>query len=126
MRQSWYKALDHAQSQFRHLLSSNTTEWKRVIDATTTTKGKAKAIQEPELSNVNLYRKATKSGDIYRVSLEVLAEEPVALEPWKAVLATPELRKQWDPAVESAHLLELLDPDTRISKTNFTLGWPAK
>lgn len=108
------------------MLSSNTTEWKRVIDATTTTKGKAKAIQEPELSNVNLYRKATKSGDIYRVSLEVLAEEPVALEPWKAVLATPELRKQWDPAVESAHLLELLDPDTRISKTNFTLGWPAK
>jgi hypothetical protein len=48
------------------------------------------------------------------------------LDPWKAVLMTPELRKEWDPAVEGAHLLELFDSTTRISKTNFTIGWPAK
>jgi hypothetical protein len=41
-------------------------------------------------------------------------------------LATPELRQEWDPAVDGAALLEMLDPTTRISKTNFTLGWPAK
>lgn len=118
--------MDHAQSQFRHLLTSNTAEWKRVIDSTTAAKGKAKATNQPDLADVNLHRKTTKSGDIYRVSLEVLAEESVSLEPWKSVLTTPELRKQWDPAVESATLLEMLDPGTRISKTNFSLGWPAK
>ncbi|KAI0251479.1 hypothetical protein BJV78DRAFT_1361613 [Lactifluus subvellereus] len=37
-----------------------------------------------------------------------------------------ELRQEWDPAVDGAVLLEMLDPTTRISKTNFTLGWPAK
>ncbi|KIK57033.1 hypothetical protein GYMLUDRAFT_61634 [Collybiopsis luxurians FD-317 M1] len=49
----------------------------------------------------------------------------VTLEPWKAVLTTPELRQEWDPAVSEAHLVELVGQDTRISKTNFTLGWPA-
>ncbi|KAH6915744.1 hypothetical protein BKA70DRAFT_1092620, partial [Coprinopsis sp. MPI-PUGE-AT-0042] len=41
------------------------------------------------------------------------------------VLTTPELRQEWDPAVEDAHLLENFDHSTRISKTNFSLGWPA-
>ncbi len=31
-----------------------------------------------------------------------------------------------DPAVDDAHLLEMFDRNTRISKTNYTLGWPAK
>lgn len=59
--------------------------------------------------------------------LEVpVLEEQTSLEPWKAVLTTPELRQEWDPAVEDAHLLEMFDRNTRISKTNYTLGWPAK
>jgi len=59
--------------------------------------------------------------------LEVaLTEDVVSLESWKAVLTTPELRQEWDPAVEEAHLLEMFDHKTRISKTNFTLGWPVK
>jgi chitodextrinase len=55
-----------------------------------------------------------------------VGDENVSLEPWKAVLTTPELRQEWDPAVEEARLLEMFDHKTRISKTNFTLGWPAK
>lgn len=59
--------------------------------------------------------------------LEVaVTEEGASLGPWKAVLTTPELRQEWDPAVEEAHLLEMFDHRTRISRTNFTLGWPAK
>ncbi len=50
----------------------------------------------------------------------------MSLGAWKSVLVTPELRKEWDPAVESAQLLEMFDQATRISKVNFTLGWPAK
>jgi len=64
---------------------------------------------------------------MYRVVLDVpVVEEQVSLEPWKAVLTTPELRQEWDPAVEEAHMLEVLDRSTQVSKTNFTLGWPAK
>jgi hypothetical protein len=36
------------------------------------------------------------------------------------------MRQEWDPGVESSQLLELFDVDVRITKTYFTLGWPAK
>lgn len=69
----------------------------------------------------------TPGEDVYKMVLEVLTtEEEMSLEPWKAVLTTPELRQEWDPAVEDAHLLEMFDRNTRISKTNYTLGWPSK
>lgn len=75
-----------------------------------------------------MHRKATKSGEnVYRVVLDVsITDQSASLDAWKAVITTPELRQEWDPAVESAHLVEMFDRHTRISKTNFTLGWPAK
>jgi hypothetical protein len=64
---------------------------------------------------------------VYRVVLDVpTADDTIPFDVWKSILATPELRQEWDPAVDGAVLLEMLDPTTRISKTNFTLGWPAK
>jgi len=91
-------------------------------------KGKSRLLTVPELADVIVHRHMGKDGDdVYRMLLEVsLAEDFVSLESWKAVLTTPELRQEWDPAVEEAHLLEMFDHKTRISKTNFTLGWPAK
>lgn len=75
-----------------------------------------------------MHRKATKSGEnVYRVVLDVsITDQSAHLDSWKAVITTPELRQEWDPSVESAHLVEMFDRQTRISKTNFTLGWPAK
>ena len=65
--------------------------------------------------------------DVYRLVLDVpTGEDFVSLEPWKAVLSTPELRQEWDPAIDDAHLLEMFDHTAPISKTNFSLGWPAK
>jgi hypothetical protein len=91
-------------------------------------KGKARASGSPEVADVVVHRKAGKSGDqIYRAVLDVsTGDDPISLQSWKAVLSTPELRQVWDPAVEAAHLVEMFDPMTRVSKTNFTLGWPAK
>lgn len=91
-------------------------------------KGKAKLSSVPELADVLVHRTPGKAGDdIYRLVLDVpTSGEALSLEPWRAVLTTPELRQEWDPAVEEAHLLEMFDTTTRISKTNFTLGWPAK
>ena len=38
----------------------------------------------------------------------------------------PELRLGWGPSAEEAHLLEMFDYTTRLSKTNSMSGWPAK
>ena len=77
-----------------------------------------------------VHRRVVKGDSIYRVVLDVPAAADenlhLTLEACKAVLSTPELRKEWDPAVEKAQLLEILDQATRVTKTNFTLGWPAR
>ncbi|KAF9528945.1 hypothetical protein CPB83DRAFT_290911 [Crepidotus variabilis] len=130
-RQSWYSALNEAEVQFRQLLTSSSGDWKRlsssVDSASSKQKGKTKATSAPELSDVVVHRSSTKGGEeVYRVVLDVpTGDEQVSLEPWKAVLTTPELRQEWDPAVEDAHLVEVFDHITRICKTNYTLGWPA-
>ena len=91
-------------------------------------KGKGRASAEPHLTDVALHRKVSKGDSVYRAVLDVPAGDDASstLEACKAVLATPELRKEWDPAVEGATLVELCDQVTRIVKTNFTLGWPAR
>ncbi|EMD39336.1 hypothetical protein CERSUDRAFT_112974 [Gelatoporia subvermispora B] len=132
LRQSWYTALDDAQASFRQLLTSHSSpEWKRVVASTdgasTSSKGKARASATPVITDVVLHRKYTQTGEnVYRAVLEVPAgDASLSLDSWKSVLATPELRQEWDPAVESAQMLEMFDQATRISKTKFTLGWPA-
>lgn len=132
LKQSWYTALSDAETHFRQLLTSPATEWKRLPHSgeasTSKQKTKVRPPAIPELADVVLHRNSSNSGeDVYRMVLEVpITEEQTSLEPWKAVLTTPELRQEWDPAVEEAHLLEMFDRNTRISKTNYTLGWPAK
>ena len=132
MRQSWYSALTEAEAHFRELLTLPAAEWKRLStsadNSSTKQKGKAKISSLPEISDVLLHRRSAKGrDDVYRMVLDVpLGDEEVSLEPWKAVLTTPELRKEWDPAVEDAHLVEVFDHISRICKTNYTLGWPAK
>ncbi|KAG5735141.1 hypothetical protein E4T56_gene20463 [Termitomyces sp. T112] len=130
LRQSWSAALTDAETHFRQLLTSPSNEWRRAPnnnDNSTPKKGKGKALSIPEVTDVVVHRKPSKAGDdIYRLVLDVpLSDETFSLEPWKALLATPELRQEWDPAVEEAHLLEVFDLTTRIAKTNFTLGWPS-
>lgn len=131
LRQTWYEALENAQTSFRqHLTSHSSPEWKRinVEGSQSSVKGKARASAEPHLTDVVLHRKVVKGESVYRAVLDVpTTDEPnLTLEACKAVLETPELRKEWDPAVERAQLLEMFDQATRISKTNFTLGWPAR
>ncbi|KAJ3983267.1 hypothetical protein F5890DRAFT_1524238 [Lentinula detonsa] len=130
LRDSWNNALNDAEARFKQLLSAPSSEWKRVstsAEPPANRKGKARHSSFPEPSDVIIHRHSSKSGDdIHRLILDLPAdEEMVTLEPWRAVLTTPELRQEWDPAVIDAHLVEMFSQDTRISKTNFTLGWPA-
>ena len=134
LRQSWFEALNKAETHFRQLLTSPSSQWKRLSATTETSpsakqKGKARAsFSTPDITDVIVHRNSTQAGDdVYRLVLDVpTGDEQVSLEPWGAVLTTPELRQEWDPSVNEAHLLEMFDHDTRISKTNYTLGWPAK
>jgi hypothetical protein len=125
LRQTWDAALTDAETHFKSLLASSasSSEWRRVpVAASNTSKGKAR--ESPSPADVQVHR--NKAGD-WRAQLEVpLATASAGLDGWRAVLLTPELRREWDPAVEDAQSLEMLDRATRISRTNYRLGWPAK
>jgi len=131
LRQSWHAALNDAETYFRSLITSpSSVEWKRISASSSNspiTKGKTRASVLPDLSDVVVHRKTGAGDDIYRVVLDIpIGETFMSLDPWKAVLATPELRAEWDPAVEVSHFVEIFDQRSRICKTNFGLGWPAK
>ncbi|EGN96898.1 hypothetical protein SERLA73DRAFT_75747 [Serpula lacrymans var. lacrymans S7.3] len=132
LRQSWYDALNDAEAQFRQLLTScSSSEWKHVSLSGDTSapsgKGKSRASAAPELADVVVHRKPSKLGDyVYRAILEVpIVDDSASLDSWKAIFMTPEIRQDWDPAVEGAQLVEMIDQTTRIVKTNYTIGWPA-
>ena len=130
LRASWAASLNEAESSFRALSGAGNT-WQRVPIPKRESSISASAPPTPisvrEASDLAIHRKSAKRGDVYRIALDLEPEPTLAnLDAWRAVLATPELRMEWDPAVESARLVELFDLETRISKTNFTLGWPAK
>ncbi|GAA6020826.1 hypothetical protein JCM10207_001669 [Rhodosporidiobolus poonsookiae] len=81
-------------------------------------------------NSVTVHRKADKATgcDIVRAVAEVSVEqgrEDEVVERARAVLGTGELRGFWDKLVEQQTTLELLDPQTRIVKTDYRLGWPA-
>ncbi|GAA5830815.1 hypothetical protein JCM11251_001084 [Rhodosporidiobolus azoricus] len=81
-------------------------------------------------SSVTVHRRTDKERgcDVYRATAEVALDEArgdEVLERARAVLGTGEVRGLWDKLVEQQTTLELLDPQTRIVKTDYRLGWPA-
>ncbi|TKY88030.1 hypothetical protein EX895_003126 [Sporisorium graminicola] len=75
--------------------------------------------------HVAVHRKSAKGPDIYRAVSEVAYEGAADLTAFCSVLQTPETRFLWDRLVQSAELVEQLDPITRINKVQYRLGWPA-
>ncbi|GAA5837944.1 hypothetical protein JCM9279_004073 [Rhodotorula babjevae] len=79
-------------------------------------------------SQVRIHRKADKErgADIIRAVAEIACDpDHLDLDALRAVLTTPEIRSHWDKLVDSASTISLLDPLTRILKTDYRLGWPA-
>lgn len=121
LRQAWNEALNAAQAQLQSLLTSATSpQWRRVPPVAS--EGSQGSSEEAQ---VIIHKRPSKQGEIFRLVHDIPTED-FSLAFWKAVLVTPEMRQEWDPAVESAQLLEIFDVDVRIAKTYFTLGWPAK
>lgn len=82
-------------------------------------------------SQVRVHRQfdSARNADMVRAVAEVAcdpdAASPIDLDAVRAVLSTPEIRPQWDKLVDASTGLSLLDPLTRITKTDYRLGWPA-
>ncbi|KAK4049055.1 hypothetical protein OIV83_004417 [Microbotryomycetes sp. JL201] len=76
-------------------------------------------------SQVIVHKRADKgAADIVRAHVEITVSDTFDFDSFKAVLQTPELRGAWDKTVESANTIELVDPHTRIAKTDYRLGCP--
>ncbi|KDQ19629.1 hypothetical protein BOTBODRAFT_126512 [Botryobasidium botryosum FD-172 SS1] len=142
LHESWSAALTQAQSRFRSLLlSSSSPSWKRVpIPQSESSAASAAPLSNPspkgkgrarftDNADIAMHRRSSKEGDVLRVVLDINLDGDdnalASMDIWKAVLATPEMRKEWDPSVEGAHMVEMFDPNTVIAKTDFTFGWPA-
>ncbi|EDR13897.1 uncharacterized protein LACBIDRAFT_305072 [Laccaria bicolor S238N-H82] len=128
LQKTWYKALNDAEAYFKHLFTSPSSDWKCMSnsskDASSSSsskgKGKARVSSVPELADVIVHRAYSKAGEeVYRIVLDVPtpSEDMVSLEPWKTVLTTPELRTEWDPAVDDTRLLEIFDHTTRMVRS---------
>ncbi|KAG8693421.1 hypothetical protein FRC08_009116 [Ceratobasidium sp. 394] len=107
LHEGWASALDDAAATLRTLLGAS-SGWVRVGGT----------------SPVTMHKK----GSVLRVVLDVQGDPEAgipSMEDWRAVFSVPELRKEWDPMVDKAQVLEVIDSSTRVSKTDYALGWPA-
>jgi hypothetical protein len=80
-----------------------------------------------DLSNVQVHRRKLDGSSVVR-AISDLSIDPtrVDIDHFKAVLQTAEVRGIWDQLVDKAAVIQVIDPQTRIIKTDFRLGWPAK
>ncbi|KAF8315340.1 hypothetical protein DL93DRAFT_2057136 [Clavulina sp. PMI_390] len=118
----------------------------KIPSLSSTLKGKGRVsaqVTPPDVADVIVHRRSSKEGEIFRAVLDVYVPPPtpsrasrgdtmvydsnplLRLDAWSAVLATPELRREYDPVVQDGRIVEMFDPETRIARTDFTLGWPA-
>ncbi|PLW41382.1 hypothetical protein PCASD_08884 [Puccinia coronata f. sp. avenae] len=79
-----------------------------------------------DLSNVQVHRRKLDGSSVVR-AISDLSIDPtrVDIDHFKAVLQTAEVRGIWDQLVDKAAVIQVIDPQTRIIKTDFRLGWPA-
>ncbi|KAK8861436.1 hypothetical protein IAR55_002255 [Kwoniella newhampshirensis] len=133
---AWTEALTSSLTYFRALLSSSSsTAWKPVsvlpltASATARDSGKSVAkgssIGKIDASQVRVHRRSGKGGEVFRAVVEVDCGSDVSVDTFRGCLVTPETRPRWDRMVEEAVTLDLLDAHTRVTKTNYQLGWPS-
>ncbi|KAF8746771.1 START domain [Rhizoctonia solani] len=105
LHELWASALSDAATTLKSLVGSN--GWVRV----STSNG----------GNGSLHKK----GNVFRAMMEIDEGRCPGVDEWRAIFSSPELRKEWDVMTDKVHVLEVLDPATRVIKTDYALGWPA-
>ncbi|WWC87689.1 uncharacterized protein L201_002581 [Kwoniella dendrophila CBS 6074] len=133
---AWHESLSTSLTYFRALLSSSASSaWKPVsvlpLTASTTARDSGKStargsnLGKIDASQVIVHRRNGKAGEVYRAVVEVDCGSDVSIDTFRGCLVTPETRPMWDRMVEEAVTLDLLDAHTRVTKTNYRLGWPS-
>ncbi|WVF66861.1 hypothetical protein IAT40_001604 [Kwoniella sp. CBS 6097] len=133
---AWHEALATSLTYFRALLSSsNSAAWKPIsvgpLTPSTVARDTGKSIAKGsslgkiDASQVHVHRRSGKGGEVYRAVVEVDCGSDVSVDTFRGCLVTPETRPMWDRMVEEAVTMDLLDAHTRITRTNYRLGWPS-
>ncbi|WWC60113.1 uncharacterized protein I303_102677 [Kwoniella dejecticola CBS 10117] len=133
---AWHESLSASLTYFRALLSSSSSSaWKPVsvlpLTASTTANDSGKSaahgstLGRIDASQVTVHRRNGKAGEVYRAVVEVDCGSDVSIDTFRGCLVTPETRPMWDRMVEEAVTLDLLDAHTRVTRTNYRLGWPS-
>jgi hypothetical protein len=55
-----------------------------------------------------------------------VTDHAAALESFRAILQTPEIRSDWDKVTEKQEVLEIVEPAVRVQRSYTRLGWPSK
>ncbi|OCF45073.1 hypothetical protein I317_01125 [Kwoniella heveanensis CBS 569] len=133
---AWHEALTTSLTYFRALLSSSSSAaWKPIsvgpLTPSTVARDTGKSIAKGSslgrinASQVHVHRRSGKGGEVYRAVVEVDCGSDVSVDTFRGCLVTPETRPLWDRMVEEAVTMDLLDAHTRITRTNYRLGWPS-
>ncbi|BEI82433.1 hypothetical protein CcaverHIS002_0303010 [Cutaneotrichosporon cavernicola] len=132
---AWHDALNSSVAYFRALLSSSSSSaWKLVSGpprppptsgSVRDGKGRSASLGRITPSDVTIHRRNGKGGEVFRAVVDVDCGTDVNVDTFRGCLATPETRPVWDSMVDEAQLLNLLDTQTRVTKTNYRLGWPS-
>ncbi|EFP90647.2 uncharacterized protein PGTG_16673 [Puccinia graminis f. sp. tritici CRL 75-36-700-3] len=141
--QRYQAALDSALQHFKKLVDSHHSKHWQLVPPNSTQSNHSRSqftqnqqanphhqflngLAPIDFSNVQVHRRKLDGSSVVRAICD-LSIDPSRfdIDHFKAVLQTAEVRGIWDKLVDKATVIELLDPQTRIVKTDFRLGWPA-
>ncbi|TYJ58802.1 hypothetical protein B9479_000638 [Cryptococcus floricola] len=131
LQAAYHDALQTSYGYFKALHNSaDSASWKPVsLPESVTGVGRpsssAKGLGKAQAENVAVHRRTSKYGDVYRATVEVDCGSDISVDTFRGCLVTPETRAMWDRMVEEATTLDILDAHTRVTKTNYRLGWPS-
>ncbi|EGG01175.1 uncharacterized protein MELLADRAFT_111233 [Melampsora larici-populina 98AG31] len=138
--QRYQDALNQALTEFKSLLSSNQSKHWKPIPPTATQLNSHTPFSESkpnpreflngigplDFANVQIHRKKSDGQIVVRAISDLwIDQSKLDIDDFKSILNIPEIRGVWDNLVDQAKVLEVLDSNTRIVKTDFRLGWPA-
>ncbi|KAI8456997.1 hypothetical protein BY996DRAFT_4578948 [Phakopsora pachyrhizi] len=136
----YQKALDDALLEFKSLVNSpNSKHWDLISASGPQTSSSRNpdgqhhqthqflnGLSALDFTTVQVHRRKSKGGNVIRACCELeMDPDRIEVDDLRAVLQTAEIRALWDSLVDKATVIEIIDPQTRIVKTDFRLGWPA-
>jgi hypothetical protein len=93
-------------------------------EATSSASAVTGGIEGPIIS----HKKRSKGApDIIRAVCHVpVSDQAAALESFRAVLSSSEIRHSWDSVTEKQETLEIVEPNIRVVRNFTKVGWPSR